>query len=1043
MIDLSTPNLQILANAGSGKTHTLVTRIIRLAMMGVDSKRVVALTFTRKAAGEFLSKLLTRLAAASLDPVKAAELSQQIGWTEDCASYQRLLRKMIHDLGHLQLTTLDSFFNRIVAAFPQELGLSGMPTLLDPHAKEVAGKESLRRALNKLTDSDRDLLLQALFERDEESVSTSPIKELDEFRQEIHGAFLDHPEPEAWGNPERIWGIPQNPWQPLTPGEHHSVCLVIENETGSPEFPAKVQEAWKKLQELTRGVKPNALSEKVIADFDLWKTGEGSVDYNRKNYTISAESSRAAAALVENFLYESTEYRLREARAIHHLLTHYEEEYQTSVRERGRLSFEDVTRLLQPEGDFLGISSDAENEGEMLRLRLDERLDARFDHWLLDEFQDTSREQYLVLENILDEVISEAARGGERSFFCVGDIKQAIYGWRKGDARLFDEIYRRYCKGGGLKREALSISWRSSKEVLEILNALFGDLETTASTLPQEALDRWREAWTPHQRTSQAPTLPGYFSWRTYQNKDQEDVVEPVLSLLKKMQPKLAGGMTIALIVRTNDEANNWIETLRLAGIEALSESNPPMGRDNPVAAAFHSALSLSIHPGDLFALHHLSLSPLREIFFPRGQSEEEINLFIQRSAKLLSEGGFAAFAEWFVKTISPLLHDEFSKGRAEALCRAALKADTAGLTAVEDFLEFLAEYQEQRHSAPQAVQVMTIHKAKGLEYDMVVVPLSERQLALDALGQPKLETWHNEQGDPFLMKLPAEVIRSAKGNETLAHAAEQKRSELAFESLCVWYVALSRAKQALYVFSQEAKEIENGKAPNFPQLIAAGLEHAGGLINHSLGDPEWYEKIPSRYQSPPPSRFPSALSFIPRPAALEKQRPSDQGQLVLPGAQAFLPSQATILGSEIHALFESIDWLIETPWMAPASTSPEARTLIEPCLAHPEIQQLFRRPETPHTLWLEQRFDLVQSGKWISGCFDRVVIFRDENGRASRADLIDFKTDQGGREKLILNYRSQLESYREALSQILRLPEAKIRIILIHVRANDPVIVL
>src|SRR5690606_12687583 len=70
------------------------------------------------------------------------------------------------------------------------------------------------------------------------------------------------------------------------------------------------------------------------------------------------------------------------------------------------------------------------------------RLDGRTDHWLIDEFQDTSRIQWKVLSAFIDEILQDSS--GQRTFFCVGDVKQSIYGWRDGDARLFDEIRERY-----------------------------------------------------------------------------------------------------------------------------------------------------------------------------------------------------------------------------------------------------------------------------------------------------------------------------------------------------------------------------------------------------------------------------------------------------------------------------------------------------------------------------------------------------------------------------------------------------------------------
>ncbi len=869
------PNLQILANAGSGKTHTLVTRIIRLLVLGVSPSQIIALTFTRKAAGEFLTKLLQRLATAALDPSNAMELSRAIKLNRSSKEYQRLLREVVDDLGTLQLTTLDSFFCRIVTAFPHELGLSSTPSILDTHAEELAGKKSLQHALGQLIPEEKNLLLQSLLERDEGSAGRSAVKDLHAFRREIHEVFLEHPESEAWGNFQRIWGRQGNSWKSLSPEQLAIYRDHVAEETGNPLFPERVQSSWNQLQRLSRGISPNVIVKGIMASLNLWKQGTGSLIFNKVTYEVTPRGQYAAAALVEHYITECTEYRLKEARAVHHLLGLYEKEYDEAVRSQGYLTFSDVTRLLQPSTAFHGLGRESLASSPSLRLQLDERLDSRFDHWLLDEFQDTSRSQYRVLENLLDEIISEAARGGERSFFCVGDIKQAIYGWRKGDSRLFDEIYNRYGQGtGGLLRAQLSQSWRSSEEILRALNAVFGNLASTAPTLPEEVHERWQHAWTEHQCIPRKEQLPGYFSWITCEsNKAME---ESVLSLLGKMQHYLKQGMTIALLVRTGREAKEWIDILRYAGIEALSDSNPPVGRDHPLAAAIHSALSLSIHPGDQFALNHLSMEPLRHIFFPGENPEQELEALISRSLKLQTEGGFSAVMEWLIERLAPLICDDFSKGRAASLRRAARKADALGIVNCDDFLALLQDYQEQGKSAPYAVQVMTVHKAKGLEYDMVVIPLPQGQESLDALGRSQLDLWQNQQGEPFLLKLPAEEIRNAPGNEPLAAAARVKKNDIAFEELCVWYVAMSRAKQALYLFSQEPKKTTSGKSPNFPQLIAAGLKNLEGIQNGSLGDPLWHEKFRSKPPIDEAPPLPQSLSITPRPSALEKIRPSE-----------------------------------------------------------------------------------------------------------------------------------------------------------------------
>jgi len=1047
-------NLQILANAGSGKTHTLVTRIIRLLMMGVPPRRIIALTFTRKAAGEFLTKLLQRLAAAALDERQANELSSAIGLERSSAEYRTLLREVVENLGKLQLTTLDSFFNRIVSAFPQELGLSAPPSLLDTHAGELAGRESLQHALGKLSGEEINLLLQALLERDEGSASSSVGRELQSFRREVHEPFLDFPMTEAWGNSEPIWGVQENPWKRLSPADVALCREAVALETGKPVFPERVQKSWDQLQVLTRGVKPLVVVKEILSSLDSWKQGTGSFTFLKVQYEVTPQGQGAAAALAEHYLHESTEYRLREARAVHHLLSLYEKEYDAEVRTRGLLTFSDVTRLLQPDREvgepgssegFLGMGRASPGTHSHHRLLLDERLDALFDHWLLDEFQDTSRSQYRALENILDEVISEAARGGERSFFCVGDIKQAIYGWRNGDARLFDEIHNRYSQGsGGLFRDQLALSWRSSAEILTILNALFGTLQTTAPTLPESVRERWQRAWAQHQPAPLKEALPGYFSWET--SDDPEDTEEKVASLLRDMQPHLNRGMTIALLVRSGEEAREWLETLRFAGIEALSESNPPVGRDNPVAAAVRSAISLLAHPGDSFARNHLSMEPLRPVFSPQDNPSQSLDLLIRRGGELHAEGGFTALVDWLLEQLAPLIRDDFSRNRAASLRRAAIKADASGVLNHDDFLTLLEDYEEQGNSSPGAVQVMTIHKAKGLEYDMVVLPLSTRQKTLDSLDNKHIDLWRNPRGEPFLMKLPAEEVRDVPGNETFASAAEQKREDRAFEELCVWYVAMSRAKRALHLFSAKPKKLEKKKCPNFLQLLSAGLENLSSDQPVVLGDARWYEHFQQPPVEPPSDPLPQTINVSTRPAALGTFRPSDESHRNLTGSQAFQEMNPSQLGTETHALFESLEWISkdkEFPFLIPKSASREARELMDFSLRNPAIRTLFQKPDGPADLWREQRFDLVLEGRWVSGCFDRVVIYRDAHGRPTHADLIDFKTDQGSRDQLIASYRSQMEIYRRALSLLSNLPQEKIRRILLHLLSPEPVVIM
>jgi len=105
------------------------------------------------------------------------------------------------------------------------------------------------------------------------------------------------------------------------------------------------------------------------------------------------------------------------------------------------------------------------------------RLDSRHKHWLLDEFQDTSRAQWGVIEPLVSEVLMDTS--DERTFFFVGDTKQSIYGWRGGDDRLFREIFNYYNRHSPkhIAEEKLGLSYRSDQAVIEVVNAVFNDVQ--------------------------------------------------------------------------------------------------------------------------------------------------------------------------------------------------------------------------------------------------------------------------------------------------------------------------------------------------------------------------------------------------------------------------------------------------------------------------------------------------------------------------------------------------------------------------------------
>ena len=112
------PNMMIRASAGSGKTFQLTNRFIRLLLCGEAPERIIALTFTRKAAGEFFEGILNKLAKAAGDPAEAKRLAKGVGQQQaGPAEFCTALRRLVDSMGHLSLGTIDSFFHRVLGLF--------------------------------------------------------------------------------------------------------------------------------------------------------------------------------------------------------------------------------------------------------------------------------------------------------------------------------------------------------------------------------------------------------------------------------------------------------------------------------------------------------------------------------------------------------------------------------------------------------------------------------------------------------------------------------------------------------------------------------------------------------------------------------------------------------------------------------------------------------------------------------------------------------------------------------------------------------------
>ncbi len=1062
-------HLAILASAGTGKTHALAHRYISLLGRGVEADRICALTFSRKAATEIFDNIVGYLVKAAQSPAAArqtGEHAELAGLTPREASL--LLRNLVTRLHRVQIGTLDSFIVSVLRAFSAELGVPSDFALLGSGTLEA--RQLTQEALGFLLAPGRshaqhrdiffDAYKKATFGREEKGFSETFFETL----EASLGLFRRFPDPDVWGNPAVIWRRPD--WLANPNASLEKALERVRAFTAGGGAPRESMLAGLEAAAIFQPFnvwKPPVFESTVMKRlFELMPGLEqgGEFVYQRAKIAIDPETGRAIRQILLHLIRQEIVRALVQTQGLGAMLGQYNTLYDDTIRKRGAFTFNDAQYLLTPRNRF-GAGAISRQAGEADRLFIDYRLDARLDHWLLDEFQDTSDLQWETLDNLAAEIIQDAS--GERSFFMVGDVKQAIHAWRGGNSRLFGELLDRY--GTGIGKRTLSASFRSTKPVLTLVNRVFSDLD--GLDLPEEAVARWSELWETHESKVDKP---GCAAWIEPQpdadgDVDEESVYRAAAGLIRELDP-VARGLSIALLLPTNqactDAADALRHDLRADAIPVVNEGAAELA-GNPVVALMRALLRYATHPGDTLAHTHLRMSPLREAVDNAG---ERLPLLLLE--EIQTNGFVNLFRSWSARleAVAGKL-DPFGTKRLQDLMALAAQADATG-SCDPDALAAQIDTQELREqTAGGAVRIMTIHQSKGLGFDAVLVPLLGNG-GLATVGQLDLTSGQTD-GRPWVLKMPRQTV--SKADPVLRQRQEEAASETAFSNLCVLYVALTRARQGLYILTgYGTKKRGSGRSlsegiflsrrlldTDKPESVDGRMRIAGGVALRELvmeGDWDWSRSIDAVNSDPPPApRFDA--DFPAREAAtvrLKRVEPSRGDSEVRQADWLFKPESRGVLdfGSIIHELLAQVEWsdqadaeAILSAWKPDKPYAEDVRrdaaTQFRALLSTPDVRRALACPGQRTDLWRELSFELVDGDAWISGAFDRVMVFRDACGKAVRAIVMDFKSNRIQSEADMPAaaelYRHQLTLYRRALKKILNLTEEAVEIQILFTR--------
>ncbi|MCK4738735.1 MAG: UvrD-helicase domain-containing protein [Deltaproteobacteria bacterium] len=865
------------APAGSGKTELIIRRFLTLLALSKNPEEILAMTFTRKAAGEMHQRITEALKSASLgvEPKDENEKERFRLATLALKRDAELKWGILENPSRLKVLTIDSLsagISRQTPIFSRLGGISDVSSDPDELYNEAAlrtinslGKinkseedkkksEALRSALSRADNSVENLrkrLVTMLERRDQWLRHISPDKNEQELRTELEDAlrtlingeleevkksFEELPAPVL----EDIFSSANYAAHNLEEAGAKSLIRAIKNTITLPEATSQDLKKWQGLGELllTKGgeLRKSGGVTKSIG-FPAFKTKEA---IQRKD---------TFKAILDN--HSGEEDFLKKLKKVITLPDPvYNEEDWTSLLSLLKLlplADAELRKLFAEHGilDFQALSLGAidalGSAGNPTDLML--AYDLRFQHILIDEYQDISRTQ----KELITLLTSGWEKGDGRTLFIVGDPMQSIYLFREAEVGLFIEARERGIGAIKLKGITLRANFRSLPSIIKWVNDAFSlafseTEDAFTGRVKYEPLMAVKE----EEAGCESGVVLGVFS-ESAKEREAEAVVTQIIELQKKHpQDK------IALLARSRSHLILIVEELKNQGVSFISDDLDALS-ERPVIKDLFTLVRALAHPFDRVAWLALlrapwlgiSLkgllsivsgkkdSPIIELILDKERLEgfvdfdekerERLYLFtekIERASELLGRTPPRdLIRSLWIELGGPLCYlDKDSVTDAEAffdlLDKLSKGTETASLKILEEQAKKL--FATHRGEGKNPVEIMTIHKAKGLEFDRVVVPALGR---IPRVETSKLLLWMERGSDLLLAPMKRDSLeensKDSEG-EIYKFLKSLKSVKDSFEQVRLFYVAVTRAKKGLYLYGNLIKNKKEEEA-NLP----------------------------------------------------------------------------------------------------------------------------------------------------------------------------------------------------------------------------------
>ncbi len=1075
-IDAARPDAStwLSANAGSGKTRVLTDRVARLLLEDVDPQNILCLTYTKAAASEMQNRLLKRLGTWAMKSnteleQELAELGAAVG--ADPSYYKnarRLFAKAIETPGGLRIQTIHSFCASLLRRFPLEAGVTPQFTELDDRSSAQLREQV---ADDLATSSEGKLLLDMISHlggNEFEKFTASIVSNKAKFAQELTRADVC-----------KTFNIPADLTQDkllsevFLGGEVELIAQIL------PFLAASEKVSDNRAHDKLATVKGPSLGALLTFE-SAFLTSSGKNPFSAKLTSYATNDTRELyshlAPQIEALILRVEAARPRRVAlaaaqstlALHAFARAFLARYDATKQSRGWLDFDDLI-----------LKTKALLTNPQVAEWVLYRLDGGIDHILVDEAQDTSPEQWAVIEELAREITSGQGAQAEkpRTIFVVGDKKQSIYSFQGADAAEFGRMQNLFQDKLSLHEKPLhsrnlAYSFRSASAILNTVDAVFEEqdgagFEADARHIAfHETMPGRVDIWPIVEKNDKAED-PLWF--------DPLDILTPddpvsvlaakIASSIKQMIDSKAliptkhtdgtwqarpihEGDVLILLQRRSDLFHEIIRACKLVGLEVAGADRLRIGEQIAVKDITALLKFLATQEDDL-SLAAVLRSPLF------GWSEQELFTLAANRKGYLWE---ALRSETVTHSATlEILNDlrrvtDFlrpydlieriltrHKGRQNILARLgyeaedaldafltqALNYERASVPSLTGFLSWLEsddpEIKRQTEAAGKRIRVMTVHGSKGLEAPIVIMPDTadrKNEFRGQIVGVEGTALYKQSKDDS-----PA-VLQDAVDQQIAAQQAERER---------LLYVSMTRAEKWLIIAAAgEAKSGGNSwyeSVSNAAQKLPFEPVSHDGQIIQRLESGDWTALIDhSQSDLPQDAQIPLEPQFT-KSAPDGPSRPQTFSASKLPGAKALAGSDgldetaAMRFGTKVHLLLEHL------PSVSPAERSMLAQSLLfdfdekeENAAVCAEVETVLSNKDLAPLFAEDALSEVALSapsttlGKRLHGIIDKLVLSED------RVLAVDFKTNATVPEApqdTPLGILRQMGAYSEALALI------------------------